>query len=81
MRLRDITQQLLTESDNITHDIYRYLSLLSILTGLGLQIYVIGWKNQPFDMQTFGIGIGALFAGVGIALGLKKDAKDKGNQL
>lgn len=68
-----ILRQLLTESDNVTHDLYRYLAIASILTGLGLQIYAIGWKGQPFDMQTFGIGVGALFAGVGVALGLKKE--------
>lgn len=74
--LRDIIRQLVTESDNITHDLYRYLALLSILTGLGLAVYSVGWKNQPFDMQTFGIGVGALFAGVGVALGLKKESSD-----
>lgn len=73
MALRDVVRQLLTESDNVTHDLYRYLAIGSILTGLGLQIYAIGWRGQTFDMQTFGIGIGALFAGVGVALGLKKE--------
>lgn len=74
--LRDVIRQLMTESDNVTHDLYRYLAILSIITGLALQVYSIGWKGQPFDMQTFGIGIGALFAGVGVALGLKKETKD-----
>lgn len=68
-----ILRDLLTDSDNLTHDIYRYLALLSILTGLGLSIYVVVVKDQPFDMQQFGIGIGVLFAGVGVALGLKKE--------
>lgn len=71
--LRDIFRQLVTESDNVTHDLYRYLAIASICTGLGLQVYAIGWKGQAFDMQTFGIGVGALFAGVGVALGLKKE--------
>lgn len=74
--IRDVIRQLLTESDNVTHDLYRYLAILAIVTGLGLQVYAIGWKGQPFDMQTFGVGIGALFAGVGVALGLKKETKD-----
>ncbi len=75
MRLRDLLQHLLTESDNVTHDLYRYLSVAAIVTGLGLQIYAIGWKGQLFDMQTFGVGVGALFAGVGVALGLKKETE------
>lgn len=74
--IRDVVRQLMTESDNVTHDLYRYLAVLSILVGLGLAVYSVGWKNQPFDMQTFGVGVGALFAGVGVALGLKKETKD-----
>lgn len=66
--------QMFTESDNVTQDLYRYLSLLAILVGLGLEIYVVCCKGQLFDMQTFGIGTGALFAGMGIALKLKQDA-------
>ena len=38
---------------------------------LGLQIYVVVWKGQPFDLQAFGIGMGALCASVGAALNLK----------
>ncbi|MCX6010324.1 MAG: hypothetical protein NTW48_09930 [Chloroflexi bacterium] len=73
MSMRDVVRQLLTDSDNVTHDLYRYMAVFGIVTGLGLQVYAVGWHNQPFDMQTFGIGTGALFAGVGVALGLKKD--------
>lgn len=71
--MKKILRELLTEGDNITHDLYRYLALLSILTGLGLSIYAVVKKDQPFDMQQFGIGVGVLFAGVGVALGLKKE--------
>lgn len=70
--IRDVVRQLMTESDNRTHDIYRYLAVGSIVVGLGLNIFAVV-KGQPFDMQAFGIGTGALFAGVGVALGLKKE--------
>lgn len=73
--IRDVVRQLLTESDNRTHDIYRYPAVGSIVVGLGLNVYAVV-KGQPFDMQAFGIGTGALFAGVGVALGLKKETKD-----
>jgi hypothetical protein len=72
--IRDVVRQLMTEADNRTHDLYRYLALLSIVVGLGLNIYAVH-KGQPFDMQAFGLGIGALFAGVGVAIGLKKENK------
>ena len=67
--LRDIIRQLLTESDNVTHDIYRYLAVISIAVGLSLSIYSVV-KGQPFDMQTFGIGVGSLFAGGAISKGV-----------
>lgn len=72
MSIQTIFRDLLTDNDNETHDLYRYLALGSIVVGLGLNVYAV-IKGQPFDMQTFGIGVGALFAGVGVALGLKKD--------
>lgn len=71
--IRDIIRQLLTESDNVTHDLYRYLALAAIVTGLGLQIYAVVCKGEPFAMMAFGTGVGALFAGVGVALALKKE--------
>jgi hypothetical protein len=73
MSLKAIVTQLVTESDNVTHDLYKYLAIGSIVTGLGLQAYAIIGRGQPFDMQQCGMGVGALFAGVGIALGLKKE--------
>jgi hypothetical protein len=74
--IRDIIRQWFTESDNATHDLTRVLAAVSILTGLGLQIYAVGWHGQPFDMQTFGVGTGALFGGLGVALKLKKESSD-----
>lgn len=71
--MRDIVRHLLTESDNRTHDIARYLAALAILVGLALNAYAV-IKGQSFDMQAFGIGMGSLFGGVGVALGLKKES-------
>lgn len=73
MSLRTVLRHLMTESDNITHDLYRYLALLPCVAGVVFQALAI-CKGQPFDMQQFGIGAGALLAGVGIALGLKKES-------
>ncbi len=67
-------KQLLSESDNQTQDVFRWLAVLSILVGLGLSIYSVGWKNQPFDMQQFGIGVGVLLAGTGAALKFKPES-------
>ena len=72
MATKDVIRQLLTESDNVTHDLYRYMAVASVVSGLGLQIIAV-CKGQPFDMQAFGVGTGALLAGVGVALGMKKE--------
>lgn len=73
----NILTQLLTGQDNQTHDVLRWVGLSGSLAALGLQIYVVAWKGQPFDVQAFGIGLGALVAAVGAALGMKKDTEPK----
>lgn len=73
MATKDVIRQLLTESDNVTHDLYRYMAVASVVSGLALQVFAVGWRGQPFDMQAFGVGTGALLAGVGVALGMKKE--------
>lgn len=66
--LRDI----LTGKDGETHDIGRWAAMASIVTGLGLEVYAVGWRGQPFDMLAFGGGIGALATGIGALLKLKE---------
>lgn len=66
-----------TGIDNRTHDVARVLAVLSFVVGLGLTVYTVVWKNQVFDLQQFGIGVGAMFAGLGAALVLKKDTEPK----
>ena len=63
-----------TEVDNKTHDIFKYLACMAVLTGIGLSIYIVVVKSLPFDIQSFGIGMGTLFTGAGAALLMKKDA-------
>ena len=73
--MRDQLRQLVTESDNRTHDLVRYLSAISVLAGIGLTIHSV-YKGQPFSIQDYGIGIGSLIGGIGAALGLKKESSD-----
>lgn len=69
----DVLREIVTESDNRTHNIHKHLALISVAVGLSLQVYVVV-KGQPFDIQTFGIGVGALLAGAGAALRLTPEA-------
>lgn len=73
----NVIKQMLTGIDGETHDFMRWLGMGGGLTAFCLQIYVVVVKGQPFDMQSFGIGCGALFASVGAALGMKKDTEPK----
>lgn len=68
----------LTEIDNSTFDVTKALAVLSVLTGVGLAIFSVVYKGQAFDYQDYGLGTAALFAGVGIALGMKKDTPKEG---
>ena len=70
-------KQLLTEVDNHTYDLVKILAILSVIVGLGLMAYAVIRQNQPFSFQDFGTGVGLLFAGVGVALGLKKETDVK----
>ena len=67
-------KHLFTETDNVTFDATKVLAALSILTGLGLAIVSVVYKDAPLDMQDYGTGLGLLFAGVGAALGFKKES-------
>jgi hypothetical protein len=39
-----------------------------------LAIFAVVSKGQAFNYQDYGMGTAALFAGVGVALGMKKDS-------
>ena len=71
--IKKIVQQLLTESDNVTHDVFRWLAVVCVVAGISLQVYSVVRQGEKFDMQAFGTGTGILLAGVGAALALKKD--------
>ena len=72
-KIKKILNDWFTEVDNRTFDITKVLAVLSILTGIGLAIFSVVFKGQLFNYQDYGLGTAALFAGVGIALGMKKE--------
>lgn len=63
-----------TEVDNKTFDVTKTLAVVSILVGVSLAIFSVVVKGQLFNYQDYGLGTAALFAGVGVALGLKKES-------
>lgn len=73
--MKEALLNLVTGKDNQTHDLIRWLGLLGFIQALALQAYVVIWRGQPFDLQAFGVGLGALLVTVGAALGMKKDTE------
>jgi hypothetical protein len=70
-----VLKHILTGKDGVTHDIIRWLAVLAAAMGLGLEFYWVVIRQQPFDLQQFGIGCGALFVSVGAALALKANTE------
>lgn len=69
--MKRLLTQMMTGKDGVTHDLMRYMAVVSLAVGLGLVIYVVVVKGQPFDLTSYGMGVGALFLSVGGALNLK----------
>jgi hypothetical protein len=73
-KIKKVLNDWFTEVDNKTFDITKVLAVFSIGTGIFLAIFSVVYKAQAFNYQDYGLGTAALFAGLGVALGLKKDS-------
>lgn len=72
--VRDIFRQLFTESDNQTQDLFRYIALLVVVVGLGLQIYDTVWQGgKTFHIAEFSAGFAVLLTGAGAAVKLRPE--------
>lgn len=71
--IANILKELMTSDDNVTWDVFRSLAVASIVVAFFLEGYSVIWQGKTFDMQAFGIGVGSLLGGVGVALRLNKD--------
>jgi hypothetical protein len=56
--------ELLTGVDNKTLEPAYVWWAMTISIALGLEVYSVVWK-VPFDIQAYGVGIGALMIGAG----------------
>jgi hypothetical protein len=64
-------KDLVTLADGETHDIGRWFAVLAGGNGLFLAAWDVIHNGAHFDAQAYGIGMGALAAGVGAFLNLK----------
>lgn len=74
-QMLDVLRVLMTESDNTTWDVFRCLAVASIVVAFSLEVYSVVSQGKAFDMQSFGIGVGSLLGGVGLALKLNKGSE------
>lgn len=73
-KIKKFLSHLFTEADNNTFDLTKILAFISIIVGLSMVVFSVVKNAQPFVFQDFGIGVGALFTGLGVALGFKKES-------
>jgi len=66
-----------TGIDGQTHDIVRWAAALGSLNAIGLAAWDVIGHAAHFDFQSYGIGFGAMLAGVGGALKLKETTEPK----
>lgn len=69
-------RDLLTETDGATHDIVRWAAAIGSVNAIGLSAYDVIGHAAHFDFQNYGIGFGAMLAGVGAALKMKPETKE-----
>ena len=70
--MKNFFKNLFTEPDNQTFCPIRIVAVMGVVQYFGLSVahYV---QHGVFDPQSFAFGFGGLLAGIGAALGLKKD--------
>lgn len=61
----------LTGIDGQSFDLGRVLWVLAFLVGIALEIYCTVIERTNFDLQQYGIGVGALLVAGGASLNLK----------
>ena len=67
----------LTGIDGESFDVVRILCASGGITFLALEIFSVGWKSVPFDMQAFGIGFGGFLAAVSAGLKVKETTEPR----
>lgn len=67
-------RDIFTEPDGSTICPIRVIGIFATLQGVALSAYDVVARHAHFDLQAYGLGLGASIAALGLALGMKKDA-------
>lgn len=73
MDIKKIIKDSFTEPDNETFCPVRLVGITGALQGLAMCAYDVVGQHAHVDLQNYGIGLGAIVAATGVALGMKKD--------
>ncbi len=68
--IKKFTKDSLTVANGVDYDIGRILWALAFLVGVGLEVFCVV-THRTFDLQQYGIGVGALLLAGSGALNLK----------
>lgn len=74
--IKALLKNIFTEPDNATFCIVKIGAGFTVIYALATAGFHHLYLKEVFVIQDFGVGMGAVFAGVGIALGLKKDSPE-----
>lgn len=69
-------KQMLTDPDNITHNVLKHCVFWGFLAVTGMQIYAIT-QGQVFNPISFGAAIGAILGGGGLGIGAEAKGLQK----
>lgn len=70
-KLIDWINRMLADPSGIPDDA-RVAGFLIVLGYIGIAVYNVAIEHHPFDMQQYGIGAGAMSAGIGVWFGVRK---------
>ncbi|MHB8388025.1 MAG: hypothetical protein ACYDBH_00425 [Acidobacteriaceae bacterium] len=66
----------LTGINGVDYDPARVYGAMAVLTFIGLAIYAVVGKGQPWDARDFGIGFGMVLAGFGLGVRFKSHTEE-----
>jgi hypothetical protein len=72
----DFLKHCFTGADNTTYDIGRVLWAVAFVIGLAMHVYMT-LIGKPYDLQAYGLGIGAILLAGGAAIKMKESSEPK----
>jgi hypothetical protein len=74
MLVKKFMKDILTgDKASTTFDLIRVATALSLVVGLALVVFSVGWREQVFDFAAFGTGVGLILAAGGGAMWARRD--------